>query len=198
MISPNTNEPPGTWRRAISDAGEARNFIYAAIAVFLVGAILGGAYSERFSSMLQSFKELAKGFSGQSIPVLILLIFLRNSFAAFLSVWLGILLGLVPLLGALSNGILVGLVIKTGAGEGSSVLGVIALLLPHGIFEFPAIFLAWGIGLWRGAWPFRHNKEETYRERAHKAYRVFLVLVLPLLLVAAVIEGLLIGLTPHP
>jgi len=67
-------------------------------------------------------------------------------------------------------------------------------ILPQGIFELPAFFLACGIGLRRGFWIFRKNKEESYGERAKKGYFIFFRLVLPLLVIAAVIEGVRIGL----
>ncbi|MEW6213944.1 MAG: stage II sporulation protein M [Nitrospirota bacterium] len=61
---------------------------------------------------------------------------------------------------------------------------VLWTLIPHGIFELPAIFVAWGLGIWRGVWMFRKDKDQTFKERANKAYRVFFAFILPLLIIA--------------
>lgn len=43
--------------------------------------------------------------------------------------------------------------------------------------------------MWRGLWVFRKDKQETYASRARKGYLAFYRLVIPLLIIAAVIEG---------
>ena len=65
-------------------------------------------------------------------------------------------------------------------------------LLPHGIFELPAIFIALGIGLKLGTFPFQKEPEKSLKRFLGNSIRVFLLIVLPLLLIAGIIEGLLI------
>jgi stage II sporulation protein M len=126
----------------------------------------------------------------QTTPLLIVLIFLRNSLAALLSIALGPFFAVVPVIGAVSNGILIGVIISHV--DSTSRLSALLHLLPHGIFELPAIMTAWGFGIWRGLCYFQKNAALTSEEIRKKAYRTYFIFVLPLLIIAAIIEGLLI------
>lgn len=176
------------YASALKDLHEVRPYVFLAIATYIVGALLGLVFTRHFEVLLASFGKLASRFAGHSTPVLIVMIFIQNFIAAFISVWTGALLGLVPLAAAATNGILFSVVVLT-VGRGD-VWGVIVKLLPHGIFEMPAVLLSWGLGLWRGAWFFRKRGDVTYRQRALKAYGLFFSIVVPLLAIAAVLEGL--------
>ena len=65
-------------------------------------------------------------------------------------------------------------------------------LLPHGIFELPAIFLAFGLGLKFGTFWMKKKKIKTLLDYFWNSLRVFLLIILPLLIIAAIIEGILI------
>jgi stage II sporulation protein M len=168
---------------------EAKWFIYFAIFLFLAGAVVGYSWPTRFEVLLASLHGMAEQLRGKSAPMLIIAIFIQNGFSALLAVWLGIILGIVPMIGAITNGILLGVVLAV-FGNG---LGIVTGLLPHGIFELPAIFIAWGLGMWRGMWLISPNRKEIYKDRARKSYYVFFRIVLPLLAIAAIIEGLAIA-----
>jgi stage II sporulation protein M len=75
----------------------------------------------------------------------------------------------------------------------SSGLTSLLNLLPHGIFELPAIFISLGLGLKLGTTWFKKNIAETFRKYFWESLRVFVWIILPLLSVAAIIEGLLIA-----
>lgn len=126
----------------------------------------------------------------QTTPLLILLIFLRNSLAALLSIALGPFFAVVPVIGAVSNGTLIGVVIAHV--DNPDKFSAFLHLLPHGIFELPAIMTAWGFGIWRGLWYFQKRTAQTSEEIRKKAYRTYFTFILPLLIIAAIIEGLLI------
>ena len=114
---------------------------------------------------------------------------LKNSFFAMSS---GIILGIVPALTALSNGYVLGFVSALGV----SVAGPFILfrLVPHGIFEFPAIIIALGTGTKLGMFWFGKNKKQELLRRVEGSLRVFLFFILPLLVIAAIVEGILITL----
>ena len=169
---------------------EARQFIYLSIGIFLAGVFIGMASPVGFERLLDPLMKLAEHLRGRSALIIILTIFIQNSASAFLAVWLGTIMGIVPFFGALINGILLGVVIVFAVQTDPMA---ILRLIPHGIFEIPAIFMSWGLGLWRGEWLFRRDKNQTYRERARKAYHVFFTFIIPLLIIAAVIEGLSIA-----
>ena len=106
-----------------------------------------------------------------------------------LRIFLGLFIGIFPLMATIQNGYILGFV-------GKAVVraeGVLTLwrILPHGIFELPAIFIALGLGLKLGEKVLTRKKPLKFLVSALK---VFLLVIIPLLLIAAIIEGLLIGL----
>jgi stage II sporulation protein M len=116
------------------------------------------------------------------------MIFVKNVSSAALSIFLGAFWGIIPLAAAILNGVVVGVVISFGAKF--DLMTVFWRLIPHGIFELPAIFLSWGMGMWLGSWTFRKDTHERLRERVEGALHVLFYFVLPLLALSAVIEGL--------
>ena len=102
---------------------------------------------------------------------------------------MGIILGIFPIWVSIQNGYIIGFVInKVVALEGPLILWK---LIPHGIFELPAIFISIGVGLKIGEKVLKRDSPGVFLLNSLK---VFLLIVLPLLIIAAVIEGLLIGL----
>jgi len=189
---PAVSSSAGAWftSRVLEAYGyirHARWGVLAAVLLFAFGLCLGYFLPGRFSPVLDAFKGLATRFEDRSAPALIGLIFLQNSMASLIAIWLGPLLGIVPLLSAVSNGSLLGVLFSMVGAEGAA--GLILLVVPHGVLELPAMFIAWGMGLWRGVWLFQKGRE-GYRQRAKAAYRVYLFVIAPLLAAAAVIEGL--------
>ena len=68
-------------------------------------------------------------------------------------------------------------------------------VLPHGLFELPAILIAASYGLWLGVMAVRRmrGKESTLlRFHIEHAFRRYFAIVFPLLIVAAAIETALI------
>ncbi len=173
---------------------EATKYIYFAIATFSVGILIGYINPEVFTGLLHSFGEMAKEMLHQNPYGLIFSIFIKNSFAALLSILLGTAFGIVPFVAAIANGILVGATISLVAKTNGAT--VLLNLLPHGIFELPAIFISWGLGIWNGAWLFQKGPGKySLKELRNMSLRVYLNILLPLLLIAAIIEGL--GITAH-
>jgi stage II sporulation protein M len=167
---------------------EAGNTIPVALVLFLVGIIAGFTHPSWAEGNLALLKEIAKQLYGKSTYAIIGTIFLRNSLSAVFSVVLGPLLGIVPVLGALVNGLMVGLTF-TCISETNKIKALLQLF-PHGLFELPAMFMAWGIGIWQGIWFFQKNVQHTFRERRNNALRILFFIIIPLLLIAATIEGI--------
>jgi stage II sporulation protein M len=167
---------------------EAGNTILAALMLFLGAIMIGLMHPSWAEGNLALLKEIAKQLYGKSMYAVIGTIFLRNSLSAVFSVVLGPLLGIVPVLGALINGLMVGLTF-TCVSEANKIKALLQLF-PHGIFELPAMFMAWGIGIWQGIWFFQKNVPHTFRERRNKALRILFFIIIPLLLIAAIIEGI--------
>ena len=169
----------------------ARNPIGAVTAVLAVSMIVGLLWPEGFSLLLEELEGLASEIKSRDFIGTVVFIFFNNLKAAAVAVITGPLLGIIPVLQAAANGVIIGVVIRMAA-ESTGVLTTILGLFPHGIFEIPAMLISWGLGLWLGLWPF--NKDNIkFTRRVSMAARAWLRYVVPLLAVAALIEGALIS-----
>jgi len=121
-----------------------------------------------------------------------LFIILNNAKSSFLGVFFGFIYGLFPLIITLVNGYILGVVSQMSVGQGGFV--VLWQLLPHGIFELPAIFISLGLGLKFGTFIFQKDKSKSFKNYLINSLKVFFLIVLPLLIVAGIIEGILINL----
>jgi uncharacterized membrane protein SpoIIM required for sporulation len=172
---------------SFKDVRKAGNTILITVALFLICISIGMVHPTLSDDTLSSMKNLAKYLSGKSITVLVLTIFLKNSLSTMLSVLTGPFLGIIPISGAIINGLLLGSTL-TYIKEINQPYALI-YLFPHGLFEFPAMFMAWGLGLWQGIWFFEKQRDDSFKERRNKALRILFIIILPLLFVAAMIEG---------
>jgi len=72
-----------------------------------------------------------------------------------------------------------------------SAAAIMAGTLPHGIFELPAVILAAALGLSGGVRlinKIRGRGDYSVREKVTKNLRFFITFIVPLLLIAAIIE----------
>ena len=166
---------------------EAGNAILIALILFIGGIIIGLMRPSWFDGDLSLLKGIAKQLHGKSQYAIVGTIFLRNSLSAVLSVLLGPLFGIVPVLGALVNGLLVGLTF-TYISDADKTRALLQLF-PHGIFELPAMFMAWGLGIWQGIWFLQQKVKPSFRQRRSHSFRILFIVIIPFLLIAAVIEG---------
>jgi stage II sporulation protein M len=172
---------------------EIRSFIYLSILIFFVFAVMGffvpvpEILSERILDIL---RELISQTEGMSQGELISFILANNLQSGFFAMLFGVFLGVFPIISSAVNGFIVGFVGALSVKEvGFSVL---FNLLPHGIFELPAIFISFGMGIKMGSFIFQKKKWKSLKEFFWNSVRVFLSIVLPLLVIAAIIEGALI------
>lgn len=122
----------------------------------------------------------------------------NNARSAAVSMALGLLPFLfLPAFSLLVNGVVIGGVLAVVAGQQGASVGQLVVfgLLPHGIFELPAILLAIAAGLWLCLNMCRLILKKPsalpLEEALPALLRLFLLTVLPLLIVAAAIEGYL-------
>lgn len=172
---------------------ESRKFIYLIILVF-VGFMLIGFFAPVPDSIKQQIfdfiKELIAKTQGMSQLDLIQFIFLNNLQSSFMGMILGVVFGIFPIIATIVNGYLLG-VIGSLSVDSEGILSLWRIL-PHGIFELPAIFISLGLGLKIGTFIFEKEKSKSFKEFFWNSLRVFIFIVLPLLIIAAVIEGSLI------
>ncbi len=163
------------------------------IFVFFGSLIAGYASAASFPSMAET---LMKGFSARFGPLLtmsplyiMLTIFLNNSFVSLLSLVLGMALGIFPLIFIAFNGYFVG-VVSYIVGQQKGFLFIFLALLPHGIIELPMVFLSASTGLRLGYHVFLYfiGKPTELKKEFLGGLKFYFQLIMPLLLVAAIIE----------
>jgi len=171
---------------------ESRWHIVFALSIFCLTFLVGFVYPQIFRAEIFSFiEELIAMLEGKGMFELMGIIFLNNMKASFMAIVLGISIGIFPLMTGVVNGYLLGFVSREAVNIGG--LSVMWQLLPHGIFELPAVLFSIGIGLKIGADMFSGDVGKKLKYNFKEGLRFFAFVIFPLLLVAAVIEGILIG-----
>lgn len=171
---------------------ESRNFIFIIIGLFFLFALIGffiPTPSYISTALMKFINQLINQTSGLSISQLISFIFFNNLKSSFFGWILGFFLGIFPIFAAIFNGYVLGFVSAMSV-KASGVL-VLWKLFPHGIFELPAVFISLGMGMKLGL-IFFTKKKGIFKENLIEAFRVFVSIVIPLLIIAAIIEGSLI------
>jgi stage II sporulation protein M len=117
-----------------------------------------------------------------------LFIFFNNTLKTLIVLFAGFFFGIAPLIFIIINGQVIGLVIAVSyqkEGWARILLG----LGPHGIFEIPALIIASSYGLWLGVQFYKKLRfNQPFRPALKLAWSKYLRLVLPMLLIAALIE----------
>ncbi len=173
---------------------DKRRFVFIPMFVFFAGSLIGFIQADILG---EYFKELIKEITSQSEGLdfmqMFWFIFSNNISSSFIAMILGAFLGIFPLFNALFNGALLGYVyseISEIAG-----FGIIWRLLPHGIFELPAVFISLGLGIYIGSTMFYPERKKNFILRIKESVKVFLTIVFSLLVIAAIIESFLISFT---
>lgn len=172
---------------------ESKNFIYSIIILFFTFALIGffvPAPESLIKQILEYIQELIEKTEGMSQLELIWFIFQNNALSSFWGLILGVFLGIFPVIITALNGYILGFV-ALAIFQNESFLSLWKLL-PHGIFELTAVFISLGMGLRLGMAIFHKDKTNYIKKNLLTSLKVFLLIILPLLILAAIIEGTLI------
>lgn len=166
-----------------------KNKIYFLIVlgIFIFSVILGMFFPVFLVNYITELvKKLAEETSGLNFLQLFFFILKNNLITAFFGLIFGIVFGLFPVSLAFLNGYVLGFI----SGKVANIAGFSSLirLLPHGVFEIPALVLSLGLGLKLGMFLFVKNKRKQLKYDLENSLRVFLFIILPLLLIAGIIE----------
>jgi len=174
-----------------------RFYVLFVFVLFIGSIVLGyaGFPNELFSNQMDELQQLIEEIRNITQPYPIwatflfyfAVIFSNNAFKCFLNIILGPLIGFFPLFSTFINGGLIGLVIQEWG-----LIVFLGILLLYGIFELPAFLLSAAIGLRLGREVLKRKNERHFKRELGKALKVFVILILPLLLIAAIIESALI------
>lgn len=167
-----------------------RNYVYFSAVIFLIFIIIGYFVSPSAlleAQLLKTLQGLTLKFQGLNLFQTIWALFSNNSIASLCAIVLGVVFGIFPLVVLMFNGYLVGFVANRAVAQE----GIIILwrLFPHGIFEIPALLVSAGLGISLGLNLFSENFGKQFKS----SVKAFFLIVLPLLLIAAIIEGALVS-----
>ena len=153
--------------------------------------------AELAKELLEPYFESLEGFIAEDGGLSFVDLWLNNLFVCVRTVAMGVLpLVYLPLLVMLSNATVVGTVLGLTAAETQIRLtdAILYMILPHGIFELPAMFLTFGMGVYICRFLtrrfFRRNLEDkrTFIDVMNGIAKGFVLAVIPLVTIAAFIE----------
>jgi len=168
-----------------------KRWIIIAILLFGIGLLLGLATPvSLFTEDAGAFSELAELLAPLPQSALFGVILINNAFALVISFVLSPIFCLVPILALTVNGWLL-TVVATEVIQEESVGFLLAGLLPHGIFEIPALILGQAAALSFGAMVavalFKKERRNLLMPSFKQNMR-YLMVALVLLVPAAIIE----------
>ncbi|QRG67954.1 stage II sporulation protein M [Brevibacillus choshinensis] len=186
-----------------------RGFFLAACLLFIGGGLIGYFQAPMVEAMVSELmgqlKEIVDRIkeSGGGVFATFWMIFSNNVVSALMMMALGLFFAFFPIIGLVANGILLGFILSKSVGV-SPWLMLGAGILPHGIFELPAVLFAAGVGIRLGLLSFRSvgvlfqpHKIERLKNDWYdtlKQFPVAVITVIALLLIAAIVES---SITPY-
>lgn len=185
-------------REALADAWEEhRRYVGFAAGLFTVGVVIGVVLLLAGYNLLEIvedllgeplFPEEIGEFGGFELARFLLV---NNTRAFLLSILGAVTFGLLTGWAMLSNGIIVG---NVGAAvAGTAGLGYILVgLLPHGVFELPALFIAAGVGFrltYRFGQRIRGTRDAVFTKPYLYRTAILVIAAWLLLAIAAVVEA---------
>lgn len=165
-------------------------YIYIVSFLFLLSAFLGYLTPYRYQ------EEIAKALLIHFSPLqthtqlqLFIKIFLNNYLSTLLSLLIGLFFGLGTVLFLLINGFAMGNLISFASTK-VSLYKIGLAIVPHGIFEVPAVLIASSYGLWWGVKNYRRFRyQNCFREQFALPMKRYLYVVVPLLLIGSFVEA---------
>lgn len=183
------------YKKSFNYIKESKKFIYIIIGIFFFFVLF--AYfipppqflSDKIMAFIKDLMNQTKGMSQLDLIKFIISNNIKSTFTVIIS---GVILGLFSVISAIANGYLLGFVAVLSVKAG----GFLTLwkIFPHGIFELPAVFISLGLGIKMGTFIFQKKKIKSFVNYLTNSLKVFLLIIIPLLIIAGIIEGTLIAL----
>ncbi len=174
------------FKKALKLLKEEKTIIYLVFFFLVVMVVVGFINPNLFVNLQeQAINYIMAKVAGKNIFQLMLFIILNNLQAALVPIIFGVFFAMVPLLSLLFNGYFIGAVLSRSVEKTGYI--VLWRLIPHGIFEIPAICIAISFGIRIGVSLFKGKLKQSYKD----TFLVFFYIILPLIVVAGIVEGLL-------
>ena len=145
---------------------------------------LADQFGDSIAGFLKTFRDLPKAQLAAAI-------FLNNSVKTLAAILLGLAVGIVPALFLVVNGVVLGVVFFLSSYSRGVWLSLLSIL-PHGIIELTGVFLGTAIGLLLGNVVLKRmlrRSDAEIRPALSRALRFYAIVIVPMLLVAAMIEA---------
>jgi len=186
----------------LKDLGAIRKTLVFVTILFILGIVAGwystGSLSEIINQQMGGIRDISETLSKSASPKwsFFVFIFFNNSIKAVVMIFLGLFVGVLPILFLLINGMVVGYLVHSSMEQGNSLFDLVVKgLLPHGIIEIPAIIIACAFGLQMGLLVFsslggsgKGELKRRWREMFRRSLTASVWIVI-LLFVAAIIES---------
>lgn len=183
--------PPQSRLASFLPESAIRPHLFFLAALFVVAFVAGAlAPSWVRGGLVGAFRIATEPYTTQSGGGIFLFILLNNLIATWLMLLLGVAFGILPIVAVGFNGFLLGALGREGVrvvGYAQTALHV----LPHGVFEIPALLLAASYGLWIGMASLKRVRGRGGHDisgQLKHALRSYAAVVVPLLVIAAAIE----------
>lgn len=186
----------------LKDLGSIRKTLLFVTVLFVLGIVAGwystGVLAQFIDQQMGGIRDIGESLSRSSNPKwnFFVFIFFNNSIKAVLMIFLGLFLGILPILFLLVNGMVVGFLVHASMEQGNSLFDLVVKgLLPHGIIEIPAIIIACAFGVRMGMLVIaslggsgKEGLKGKWKEGFRQAWTASVWIVI-LLFVAAIIES---------
>jgi stage II sporulation protein M len=170
-------------------------YLAASVLLFGLGSLIGTAtifyfpgIADQLAASLAGFVKIFRDLTPLQLAGAI---FFNNAIKTLLVIALGILFGAITVLFLIVNGAALGIVFYLSIQSRGRWLSLL-VLLPHGILELPAVLLGTSIGLMLG----RHSvnrllgkAQTSLGSELVRAFYFFMAVIIPLLLMAALVEA---------
>jgi stage II sporulation protein M len=158
----------------------------------LVGLIFPNLLQPVFDFVNQVYDHILGGEGTISQGELTWIIFKQNTQATLIGLFLGVVVGVLPLLVVAGNFFIIGFLFSSALRKSIvSGLAMLAVLLPHGMVELPALILGCAFGVRLGLfWTIKESRLSTSQKfkKCFKETVQIIPLLIVLLALAAFIE----------
>ena len=193
------------YARAFFILREIRMISVIVIGLLIISGVVGYIIAKSFPVIFGEYMDMVmmtlskSGLLDNEGNISTLMLFFNNARVALQGIGEGLLpFFFIPTLLIIINGFVIGVVLAVRGGSGLIVpILFFSGIMPHGIFEFAALIISWSTGILLCYSTikliFRRIEPERVVELLKSAAAVYCCLVVPLLIVAAIVEA---NLTP--
>ncbi|MCK4891488.1 MAG: stage II sporulation protein M [Candidatus Pacebacteria bacterium] len=173
---------------------DLKKYILFSLYIFVIAIFSGYIFAQSHpAETLMFIEEIKSIFVFEKEPTLLQLfffIFENNVSKLFIILLLGIFAGLIPFFSVFINGLVLGVFAQVVSIEISWPFFFVGII-PHGIIELPVLIVSSAIGIRIGkvAIYSLFSKKESFKRELIKALKFFVLILIPLLFVAALIEA---------